>query len=181
MWLRESSTGFTTCLQFSITSIVLNRGNKVETISGLLIYSSRFCEIKCYIGIMKKRQRSSFRYSTGLHQRPDPSVRIPPCPKPVDLNLEKVPLEHRSSMLSRAVCLKQLPIAIRLTRGFGAKGSPVTLKSGELLLLCFVVEMPMVYGTLGKNTNYRLPIHAKQLYEKLPLGKFQSKLCLRWW
>ena len=90
----------------------------------------------------------------------------------MDLSLEKVPLEHRSSTLTRLVCSNALPIAIRVTKGFSAKGCPVTLKRGEVLLLCFVVEKPMVYATLGKNMDYRLPIYAKQLYEKLPLGRW---------
>ena len=83
-----------------------------------------------------------------------------------------------TSTISRVIRKEKLPIAIRMRKEFSSKESPVVLTNGEMLLLCFVVEVPVVVATLGKTTKYRLPIYAKQLYERLPLGKLVTKIHL---
>ena len=99
-------------------------------------------------------------------------------PKPIDVESHKdkiVSTAGETSMLARVICEEKLPVAIRLRKGFSSKEFPTALKNGEMLLLCFMVEVPMVHATLGKNTECRLPIYANQLYEKLPLGKLVIK------
>ena len=100
-------------------------------------------------------------------------------PEKVDMESHKPKIlstAGQTSMLARVICEEKLPVAIRLRKEFRFHDSPVEFKNGEMLFLCFVVKVPMVNATLGKNTNYRLPIYANQLYERLPLSKLIIKI-----
>ena len=119
---------------------------------------------------MKRLSRPSFK-SFSRHPKRLSVMAVDTLPKPVTVNFDKLPPELRLTLLSQAVCMNQLPIAIRVTESFLAKGSPITTRKGTLLLLCFVVEVPVVHAVVDKDVEYRLPLHATQLYEKLPLGK----------
>ncbi|XP_072178497.1 uncharacterized protein [Diadema setosum] len=104
-----------------------------------------------------------------MHE-PQPAGAASPTTGPgsVCLNFSKLRVEERTSHLARVVSTNILPVTIRLAKDFTIKNSPVAFKSGELLLLCFVLDVERVHVTMGKNT-YELPLHANQLYEKLPL------------
>ncbi|XP_071503615.1 uncharacterized protein [Diadema antillarum] len=98
----------------------------------------------------------------------DPQSARPAGPRSVCLNFNKLRVEERTSNLARVVSTNTLPVTIHLAKDFTIKNSPVAFQSGELLLLCFVLDVERVHVTMGKNT-YELPLHANQLYEKLPL------------
>ena len=123
---------------------------------------------------MKKHSRPSFK---TLSRHPKKlSVARESLLEPVTLDFDKIPPEFQDTLLSQTVCLNQLPIAVRVTESFLAKGSPITLKRGTLLLLCFVVRVPVVRAAIDKYTEYRLPLHSTQVFEKLPLGKLHHNL-----
>ena len=93
-------------------------------------------------------------------------------PKPVCLNISRIQAQDHRSLLASTLSQHTLPISIRLTKNFISKGSPVALKNGQVLLLCFVVEVPTVLASYeGSRDQYRLPLYANQRYERLPDGK----------
>ncbi|XP_072175905.1 uncharacterized protein [Diadema setosum] len=98
----------------------------------------------------------------------EPQSARPAGPRSVCLNFNKLTVEERTSNLARVVSTNTLPVTIRLAKDFTIKNSPIAFQSGELLLLCFVLDLERVHVTVGKNA-YDLPIYANQLYEKLPL------------
>ncbi|XP_071488598.1 uncharacterized protein [Diadema antillarum] len=121
-----------------------------------------------HVGTLKKNKTPQLR--PQAMQEPQPAGAATPTTGPgsVCLNFKKLRVEDRTSTLARVVSTSTLPVSIRLAKDFTRKNSPVAFQSGELLLLCFVLDVERVHVTMGKNT-YELPIHANQLYEKLPL------------
>lgn len=90
----------------------------------------------------------------------------------VGFTFSNLPQDLCTTQLARFVRQKTLPRAIRIKKNFAVKGSPIVLENGECLLLCFGVKLDRVHASLSKKNEYRLPLNAIQLYERLPLGKF---------
>lgn len=91
-------------------------------------------------------------------------------PKPVCLSFSDLPTDERTCLLAHVVCASTLPISVRISKNFAAKDAAIALKSGEILLLCFVIKLEHVHATVRK-TEYRLPLHCTQLFEPLPIGE----------
>eukprot|EP00057_Strongylocentrotus_purpuratus_P022995 XP_011677469.1 PREDICTED: uncharacterized protein LOC752104 isoform X2 [Strongylocentrotus purpuratus] len=87
----------------------------------------------------------------------------------VGFTFSNLPQDLCTTQLARFVRLKTLPRAIRIKKNFAVKGSPIVLENGECLLLCFGVKLDRVHASLSKKNEYRLPLNAIQLYERLPL------------
>ncbi|XP_072178533.1 uncharacterized protein [Diadema setosum] len=121
-----------------------------------------------YAGTLKKNKTPQLRPQSM--QEPQPAGAATPTTGPgsVCLNFKKLRVEERTSTLARVISTTTLPVTIRLAKDFTIKNSRTSFQSGELLLLCFVLDVERVHVTMGKNT-YELPVHANQLYEKLPL------------
>lgn len=97
---------------------------------------------------------------------------------PQTLSLDLQPHE-RDGDLSQFLFEMKLPQPITLSESFVVPGSNTTLNKDDVLLLHFIYDNPIVHATTTKGTELRLPIHAEQKYEILPLGEYIFVLLIR--
>lgn len=97
---------------------------------------------------------------------------------PQTLSLDLQPHE-RDGDLSQFLFEMKLPQPISISESFVVPGSNTTLKKDDVLLLHFIYDNPIVHATTTKGTELRLPIHAEQKYERLPLGEYILVLLIR--
>ena len=127
------------------------------------------------------------RHGASPQSRPDPKPSPTPAPKPrtvssggtsprpVCLNITKTQAQNHNSLLANTLSQQSLPISVRITKKFVTKGSPIALKNGQVLLLCFVVEVPTVLASYeGGRDQIRLPLYAMQRYERMPDGNYKE-------
>ena len=94
------------------------------------------------------------------------------------LSLDLQPLEGDGD-LSQFLSEMKLPQPITLSESFVVPGSNTTLNKDDVLLLHFIYDNPIVHATTTNGTELRLPIHAEQKYEILPLGEYIFVLLIR--
>ncbi|XP_054750737.2 uncharacterized protein LOC129256594 [Lytechinus pictus] len=114
---------------------------------------------------------------------PSPIVitpRGPPKPEdfPQALTLDLPPHERKSD-LAAFLCRVKLPQLISITESFMVRNRPVAhghFRRGETFLLHFITDNPTVHATTSGGNDVRLPVHAGQKYEILPLDpRFDDK------
>ena len=101
----------------------------------------------------------------------------PPTPEdfPRTLTLD-LPPHERSTTLAVFLCEMKLPQRIRITESLKVPDCRAVLNRGDSFLLHFIRNNPTVHADTSEGQTIRLPVHAGQKYEILPLGRWIAHL-----
>ncbi|XP_054750738.2 uncharacterized protein LOC129256595 [Lytechinus pictus] len=145
--------------------------------------------MNAYVGIKRQpsdpHQYSSMKPNCGIPTnkpkvppRPERPFIAPPIPQPKviqrpedfprALSLEPTPHKPNSDL---AVFLAEtkLPQHIRITESLAVSYSKAVINKGDAFLLHFIYDNPTIHASTLAGTKLRLPVHAEQKYEMLPL------------
>eukprot|EP00057_Strongylocentrotus_purpuratus_P022997 XP_011677471.1 PREDICTED: uncharacterized protein LOC105444653 [Strongylocentrotus purpuratus] len=98
------------------------------------------------------------------------NAKEPPTPEdfPRTLTLD-LPPHERSTTLAVFLCEMKLPQRIRITESLKVPDCRAVLNRGDSFLLHFIRNNPTVHAATSEGQTIRLPVHAGQKYEILPL------------